>query len=365
MGFQFIREECYATIRSQAAPSGKHGKARTGRGKLSAREVIAEAIRADGAAPHVSAPQPPRSIYGLEANELPLWLDQIESMALDVKVPTSHGERRQRSDTPILLGVVASYPAKADETDPLYILWRKKTVEFFKQRYGSALISVLEHTDENFGHLHAEITNRGMSVKSLHAGHSAMLDSAKRGETKKIQSDAYKKGARKLQDDFYKLVGVESGLARIGPNKRRKTRSEWQAEKQSNLASAIGLLKANECLHEAAKKSNDAEILMDKAQHRADEVERGAAIIDIAQAAESKKLTEERAEIYMLQQSNNAHRKELASALADADVIKLKAENNRLRQHVNQLSGVVIGEQVPPSSENLGAARHPVIFQKP
>lgn len=92
-------------------------------------------IRADGATPHVTAPQPPRSVYGMQAEDLPLWLDQIEAMALDVKVQTAHGERRQRSDTPILLGVVASFPAKADEGNPLYVSWREKTIEFFKMRY--------------------------------------------------------------------------------------------------------------------------------------------------------------------------------------------------------------------------------------
>lgn len=365
MGFQFIREECYSRVRSQGAPSRRNGKARKGTGKLSAREVIAEAIRAVGATPHVTAPQPPRSLYGLPAEDLPIWLDQIESMAHDVKVQTAHGERRQRSDTPILLGVVASYPAKADEGDPLYVAWRERTIEFFKLRYGSLLVSVLEHTDEPFGHLHAEITNLGMSVKTLHAGHSAMRESAKRGDTKKMQSDAYKDGARRLQDDFFKAVSIESGLARIGPKKRRKTRAQWQAEKQANIATAIGLLREHERFQEATIRACNANVLMDKAERRAERVARDAEFAQRHQAAERERLAEERAEINGLQQSNRAKEKELASALADASVIKLRADNDRLKQHVSRLSAMVTAELAPQSSGHYSAGLSSPIFRKP
>ena len=365
MGFQFIREECYARVRSQPAPCGKKSNRRDYRGKLSAREVIAEAIRADGASPHVISPQPPRSVYGMQAADLPLWLDQIEAMALDVRVPTAHGEKRQRRDTPILLGVVASYPAKADDGDPLYLSWREKTIEFFKRRYGPSLVSVLEHTDEEFGHLHAEIATRGMSVKTLHAGHSAMQESAQRGESKKMQSDAYKKGARQLRDDFYKSVSIECGLARIGPNRRRQTRAEWQAEKQANVASALGLLKESERIQEATIRACNADILMGRAEHRAEEVARRVEIVRCELALERRKLARERAEMDRLQISNSTRDKELTAALADASIVKLKADNDRLKQHVNKLSGMVTAMQDSPLSANHPNGIDSTIFQKP
>jgi hypothetical protein len=38
---------------------------------------------------------------------------------------------------------------------------------------------------------------------------------------------------RKFQDDYYFSVGLQNGLARIGPGRRRLPRAVWQAEKKS------------------------------------------------------------------------------------------------------------------------------------
>lgn len=238
MGFQFIREECYARIRTCGAPSNRTTSNIRSTGKRSAREIIEEAIRAPGAAPHVGVPNEPRCHHGLAGRSLLKWLDLIERQADKVTVETKKGLRKQRSDTPILMGVIATFPAQANDKDASYVEWRERTIEFFKKRYGSALISVLEHTDEAFGHLHAQVTNNGMSVKTLHAGHREALKAAKCGATKKAQSEAYKNGARQLQEEFYKDVGVRSGLARIGAGRQRLTRAQWHAEKQSNAATA-------------------------------------------------------------------------------------------------------------------------------
>ena len=239
-GYQFIREECYAKVRGQGAPTGISGKARdTGSGKLSAKQVIAEAIRNEHAAPHVKAPEPPRCIYGEPADKLMTWYDELAVKAGEVTTMTAAGvKKRQRVDVPIMMGVVASYPGKADDDDAAYVAWRDSTLRFMQERYGDQLVSVLEHKDEEHGHVHAIVANDGKPIKPSHAGFSAMQKAAAEGEPKKMQSIAYQEGCRALQDVFFDQVASKVGLARLGPKKRRLTRREWHAEQQANAAIA-------------------------------------------------------------------------------------------------------------------------------
>jgi hypothetical protein len=238
--FQFFHEQTYAQVRAQGAPttrSGKPSRGRRGPGKISVRDVIHEAVRLPGNAPHVAAPAPANVLYGLDANALPAWYDALVGLAADQRVPakTKFGNeimRRQRSDTPIVLGAIASYPGSANEDDPEYVRWRELTVTFFVEHYGDALVTVLEHTDEAHGHLHAIAANAGGSVKSLHAGHAA----AAKCTTSKQQSAAYRQAERALQDKFQAQVAVHCNLERVGPRRRRLTRAQWRVEQEARAA---------------------------------------------------------------------------------------------------------------------------------
>ena len=231
-------------MRSQAAPTKSGGK-RPGSGKRSARDIVAEAIRAPEAAPHVPHPQPPRVLHGMEADELPIWCEQLEVVARDQTVPMRDGKaRRQRSDTPILMGMVASYPGPADEGDPAYVRWRDLTAAWSLERYGDAVVSILEHADEPHGHVHVLVASRGRSVKPLHAGYAASLAALDAGGTRKEQGIAYAGGCRTLQDDYHERVAIPCGLARIGPRRRRLSRPEWVAEQVANDAAAQAIEKA-------------------------------------------------------------------------------------------------------------------------
>ena len=253
MGFQFIREECYALVRSQPAPSRQAKPGDRGRGKLSAGEVIDELIREAGACPHVTQPCDPKVLFGLAPNEMQSWFTCLRALAASVRVETVRGNRKQRSDTPVLIGVVASYPQKADEDDPLYVEWRARTVRFLKDHYGKNLVTIMEHTDERFGHIHAHVANNGESVKVLHAGHLALQNCAKDGGSSKQQSDAYKAGCRTFQDNYFRSVAVYCGLARVGPRRTRKSRAQWKSEQQTNTALAYGIARQNEQLAENRK----------------------------------------------------------------------------------------------------------------
>lgn len=358
MGFQFIREECYAKVRSQGAPTGKKGNARRQRGKISAREAIAEACRLPNASPHVAEPLLPRCLAGLQADELPIWLEQLEDCARAVMVKSSRGMRRQRSDTPILIGTVASYPAKANDNDPLYVQWREKTLAFLTARYGTKLISVLEHTDEPYGHVHAFVSDAGRTVKPFHAGHAASLLAAGSGAPKKAQSEAYKGGVRKLQDDFFLQVGSQTGLARIGPRKLRKTRLEWQAQKTNNRVVALALLKGEEERERVYKRVQEAEAFLQEAEFARKQIEKTEEAAKKQRSIENACLFARWEKILLLESSIKDKERQLIAALSNVNVKELIDRNAHLQQCVNVLSSAAISGQEPsnPLSDTLAQA---------
>lgn len=274
MGIQFFREEVYAIKRSLGAPR-KGGKRVAG--KASARDVVLENIRAAGAAPHVPIPRPPICHAGLPPEQLEAWCDNLEIRAKQAKVHvTRRGIVRQRSDTPILLAAVASFPGPADENDQRYVEWRRLTIKFALENYDD-VVSILEHTDETNGHLHILRANDGRSVKHLHAGHAAAVQAKKQGATRKEQSLAYKAACRTLQDRYFEKVSIACGLARLGPRRPRKSKGEWQAEQQSNAARAAAMmaLKMREAEVENARKLAIETVKRIKAKN--DQVEAAAA----------------------------------------------------------------------------------------
>ena len=89
---------------------------RTNERKLSAAQVVGEAARLAGCAPHVSEPVTPRTLYGLGADELEQWCADLVAAAgqqVDEK------GRKQRKDTAILMGVVASYQGHPMKSTPI------------------------------------------------------------------------------------------------------------------------------------------------------------------------------------------------------------------------------------------------------
>lgn len=252
-GYQFVREECYAIVRGQAAPATgtgraqKGGVAKRGAGKRSARDIIGEAVRNEGDHPHVEHPAPPRVLHGMAADELLLHWAQIEELARGITTTTKAGVvKRQRADVPILIGVVCSYPGKPDDTDPLYVRWRELSTAWLRERYGDRILSIVEHVDEAHGHIHCLVADRGRPVKPLMAGHGAQLAAEVAGKPKKEASLAYKAAARALQDDFYAKVGIEAGLTRIGPQPRSLPKPAWHAERQQARAIAEALLRKDQ-----------------------------------------------------------------------------------------------------------------------
>ncbi|HEY8101835.1 MAG TPA: hypothetical protein VIF82_13895 [Burkholderiaceae bacterium] len=346
MGYQFLREECYARIRSQGAPQAGKGREKKSKtlGKRSAREVIAELVREADATPHIVRPLAPVLLHGVPAHELMAIYEQIEAMSFDIEIPTKDGHRKQRSDTPIILGVVASFPGPADPSNQLYVSWKNMTVDFLKRRYGESLLSIFEHLDEKYGHMHAIIHNKGNSVKPLHAGHAAALTLKQKNKncSRKAQADAYKAAERIFQDDYHKEVGISAGLGRIGPRRRRLSRAEWKAEQQAHEASAITFYTANKSV-EAAK------IKMVQADKRHQHIAVQAASIQALHDENQRELARQLADVAQLKSMNEKKAKELASALKDASVTRLKIENKRLRIYLKAFYRMLFAKKIQTS----------------
>ena len=96
----------------------------------------------------MSEPVTPRTLYGLGVDELEQWCADLVAAAgqqVDEK------GRKQRKDTAILMGVVASYPGPPDEVDPNYVRWKALNVAYFCEKFGPNVVSIVEHLDENMG----------------------------------------------------------------------------------------------------------------------------------------------------------------------------------------------------------------------
>lgn len=240
-GFQFFRAEVFSQVAGQAKPT--RGGGRRSERKLSARAAIQEAVRAEGCTPHVEQPIKPTLLFGIDSDNLLSWCDGLYEQAALQKVETKTGLKKQRTDVPILMAAVASFPARPESTetsekekrqwDTLFAEWEKGCVEFLKEKYGDRLISVLKHTDEAHPHIHAFVADQGRPIKPFHEGYRAADEAKKEGEGREVQGVAYKAGCSDLQDQFFNKVGMRSGLARFGPRKPRKTRAEWLADQRA------------------------------------------------------------------------------------------------------------------------------------
>ena len=221
----FFREEGFGVTCSVGRPS-KMGK--PGRTRFNARQVIGEAIREEEFV-HVPAPQPPIHLDALTAAELVVWFETVHvPAAARMTVPTLGPKpRKQRSDTPTVIGAVCSYPKPGvPQDDPDLAVWMQQVVRTARELYGKHLKSVFAHRDESYWHIHIIAAGDGSSVKPILSGHAAAAQVARDGGTRKAQQAAYVAGCVDLQDRVWALCGEPCGLSRLSPEPRaRRARS--------------------------------------------------------------------------------------------------------------------------------------------
>lgn len=230
MGYQFIHMESYAR-----KPDEK------GRGT---DFIFAEASRKLEASVHVESPMPPVTVFGVGVEEVQ-EIHDTAAAAATITVKGGH-TRKVARDKKTLHTVVASYPATMEEirTNPAKRDeagdWEKRTVSWLRSQYGDDLKSVIRHEDEEYFHIHAYVVpvdEPGMSALKFHPGVMAkreIMDGSKDAEDRKALSKradaAYKRAMREWQDGYHQAVAVPCGLTRLGPQRRRLSRDEWQRE---------------------------------------------------------------------------------------------------------------------------------------
>lgn len=229
MAYQFIHVEGYG----RAAGKGKSGG-------HTVASILAEAERREGDCPHVQEPKPPVVLDGLDPAGVAALATKLADKAKDAR------GHKLRKDALCLLGGVVSVPAGFDRWDE----YKRDVVAWLNTRYGSSLVSVIEHTDEAHPHLHFyAVPLPGRRFDTLHPGLAAAAAAdPRRGDRKRSPEEkeagrkagrvAYAQAMREFQDSFFQGVGRKYTLARLGPKKRRLTRAEWRAEEAARAADA-------------------------------------------------------------------------------------------------------------------------------
>jgi len=207
--------------------------------------IFGEASRRPEASVHVSAPVTPIVVYGVGVEAVQEMHDAAVASAT---VAVKGGKTRKlRSDQKTLHSVVASHPFTMDEirADPgkrrEAEAWEKRTVEWLQHQYGDDLKCVIRHEDESHFHIHAYVvptSDPEMKAQRHHPGATAkrcVMDAGPaEGEDQKAlmkrANAAYKTTMRAWQDSYHEDVAVPSGLTRLGPQRRRLSRDEWQRE---------------------------------------------------------------------------------------------------------------------------------------
>jgi len=303
MAFQFIHMEAFS---------------RKGDGKgRSTSFVMAEARRDPVASVHVANPSPPIVVYGSTINEV----ETMHHAAAAVATTAVQGgkPRKLRQDHKTLHTVIASHPFTMEEVraDPAKLReaeeWERRTIAWLRSQYGADLKSVVRHEDESHFHVHAYIVptdDPEMRALRHHPGvvakRALMAAGPAEGDDIKVLSKradaAYKSAMRSWQDSYHDAVGVPCGLARLGPQRRRLTRGQWQAEQVQARALRTTIDRAREVKARgeamiATTKEDIARIAVEAAAVQAEAARQLAsarAATEAAKAAQDKAVAEQR-----------------------------------------------------------------------
>ncbi|WP_424140656.1 hypothetical protein [Roseomonas chloroacetimidivorans] len=219
---QFIRVE---TLARQPSPlKSKKGKAVEP--AWSIRDILGEVTRQPGHHPHVPNPMPPVLLHGHSPKQV---VELAEGRAGEARDALG---RHVRMDAPIAVSWVASYPLTwekvraSPEATAVYEAWRDRSVEFFVQRTGGLIDSILLHEDEPYPHLHGlgavplvpGQTKAGEAIRRLEIGAldpaRTARDQAKRAG--KSGGEAASAAYRNLAFAYSVAVGLDSGLRMPG-----------------------------------------------------------------------------------------------------------------------------------------------------
>jgi len=193
--------------------------------------IAAEGARTPGASRHIKYPSRPAVLLGISPIDAGRLAIDRADRALDAK------GRKLRCDGVAFVAGVVSYPVDRQVMNDwiadadYYNFWRHQVVEWLKGQFGSNLLSVVEHSDERFVHLHFYGVpplddDRKLDLGAVHPGRAAKIEAAAVGAPKRDQDAAYRAGMRRFQDRFHHDVSSKFGHDRFGPRRARVVRQE-------------------------------------------------------------------------------------------------------------------------------------------
>lgn len=248
-GPQFFRVQTYALERSATAARNQKARAEKARkaagksksagvarrmakwesnekGGWTVADIVAEATRQPGHCEHVDQPLPPAVIEGVDPMEIPAMI------SADVKAARKElrgSGTRIRGDTRSLVTYVGSFPLPTAllDADPAnreaYETWKRDHIAFVKAEAaaaGAEVVSVVEHLDEGFPHIHAYALPRqvrGYRADAVHPGAAARTAAVAAGAD---PFAAYREAMEAAQNRYSEAVGAPNGLTRFGPHRR-------------------------------------------------------------------------------------------------------------------------------------------------
>lgn len=244
-GYQFIHYEAYARQGNES--------------KRSLISIAQEADRDTGSHPHVITPQPPEYFMGASFVDS---AEQIVAAADESRVSHGGKTRKLRKDANVGIGLIASHPLSLNdlhalpEPERLRMIadvkdWAEDVVMFAQSEFPGRVQVAALHWDESHPHIHILIGNTEPTddFEIIHKGEQARKRAQgndRTGKGKKAGNDAYTKEMRRFQDRYHAEVSLHHGQARLGPGRRRLTRSAWRKEQAQAEALALAQQRADQ-----------------------------------------------------------------------------------------------------------------------
>ena len=262
----------------------------------SIEQVLGEVMRDAEFSQHIENPEPPELIYGVDVPTLKVMHDEmLDSRKTSVMVKGKERKRAIRKDRNSLMTAISSFlvpVADLDkdgtgETRRRYQQWIKLNTDYLKLMYGDQLKTIMQHTDEEYPHIHAYILpdeDPGAFAINLHPGEVAKAEAAKIAKADGIEGDqinkianaAYKAEMRRWQDSFYEGVGAPCGLTRDGPKRARETRAQWQSRKATASITAKVIEENEEMSRDLIDKARKVEDHEDDLRDHGDSLDKWA-----------------------------------------------------------------------------------------
>src|SRR5690554_5720480 len=271
-GYQFIHYEAYA----------RNGNEK----KRSLISIAEEADRAPGSHPHVINPLPPETLLGSSFVDA---ARQIVAAADESRVNHGGKKRKLRKDANVGIGLIASHPTSLNDIHALpeperqrmiddVRDWAEDVIIFAQNEFPGQVQVAALHWDETHPHIHILIGNTDPTddFEVIHKGEQARRRAQgndRSAQGKKAGNDAYTREMRRFQDRYHHEVAMHHGQARLGPGRRRLTRSEWRKEQAQAESLAHSKRLADEVQsrieNDLADAAMQAQLIVDASQEEA------------------------------------------------------------------------------------------------